>query len=102
MIEETGDRKKASTTDYVSRPYLGSLGKIDHSLVTVLLVALVGQITVPLAWRIFKPKSRLRPERRCGRRGGSQSGGTSLTGLLRDGLPRKWCEAKSAPSAMCC
>ena len=62
MIDETGDRKKGSTTDYVSRQYLGSLGKIDNGLVTVHLVALVGQITVPLAWRVFKPKSRLRPE----------------------------------------
>lgn len=60
MIDETGDRKKGRTTDYVSRQYLGSLGKIDNGLVTVHIIALLGHLTFPLTWRVFKPKSRLR------------------------------------------
>ena len=60
MIDETGARKKGTSTDYVSRQYLGSLGKVDNGLVTVHLVALVGELTFPLCWRVFKPKSRLR------------------------------------------
>ena len=60
MIDETGDRKKGTTTDYVSRQYLGSLGKVDNGLVTVHVVALLDGITFPLLWKVFKPKSRLR------------------------------------------
>ena len=60
MIDETGSRKKGSSTDYVARQYLGSLGKVDNGLVTVHVVALVGEVTLPLTWRVFKPKGRLR------------------------------------------
>lgn len=60
MVDETGDPKKGTTTDYVSRQYLGRLGKIDNGLVTVHLVALVEGLTLPLTWRVFKPKGRLR------------------------------------------
>ena len=61
IIDETGDRKKGTTTDYVSRQYLGSLGKIEQGLVTVHVIALVGEIVVPLLFDVFKPKSRLKP-----------------------------------------
>jgi SRSO17 transposase len=30
VIDETGDRKKGKKTDYVARPYLGSMGKVDN------------------------------------------------------------------------
>ncbi len=29
IIDETGDRKKGDTTDYVKRQYIGNLGKTD-------------------------------------------------------------------------
>ncbi len=32
VINETGDRKKDDTTDYVTRQYIGNLGKIDTNL----------------------------------------------------------------------
>lgn len=64
LIDETGDRKKGKTTDYVSRQYLGSLGKVDNGLVTVHVVALVGQVTFPLLFEVFKPEKRLKPGER--------------------------------------
>ncbi len=33
VIDETGDRKKGTKTDYVARQYLGSVGKIDNGIV---------------------------------------------------------------------
>ncbi|MEG4591149.1 transposase [Microcoleus sp. F8_C2] len=35
IIDETGERKKGKSTDYVSRQYLGKLGKIDNGIVAV-------------------------------------------------------------------
>ena len=35
VIDETGDRKKGTKTDYVGRQYLGSVGKIDNGIVSV-------------------------------------------------------------------
>lgn len=35
VIDETGDRKKGTKTDYVARQYLGSIGKIDKGIVSV-------------------------------------------------------------------
>ena len=35
IIDETGDRKKGSTTDYVKRQYIGNLGKIENGIVAV-------------------------------------------------------------------
>lgn len=34
-MDETGDKKKGHTTDYVARQYIGKLGKIDQGLVSV-------------------------------------------------------------------
>ena len=64
LVDETGDRKKGRTTDYVSRQYLGSLGKLENGLVTVHVVALVGQVTFPLLFEVFKPERRLKPGER--------------------------------------
>ena len=64
LVDETGDRKKGTTTDYVSRQYLGSLGKVDNGLVTVHVVALVGQVIFPLLFEVFKPEKRLKPGER--------------------------------------
>ena len=64
LVDETGDRKKGQSTDYVSRQYLGSLGKVDNGLVTVHVVALLGQVTFPLLFEVFKPEKRLKPGER--------------------------------------
>ena len=59
IIDETSDRKKGTTTDYVARQYLGSLGKVEQGLVTVHVIALVGEVVVPLVFAVFKPRARL-------------------------------------------
>src|SRR5215472_6568023 len=33
-IDETGDRKKGKTTDYVAHHYIGNLGKLAHGIVS--------------------------------------------------------------------
>ena len=35
IIDETGERKKGETTDYVKRQYIGNLGKIENGRVAV-------------------------------------------------------------------
>lgn len=59
IIDETGDKKKGQSTDYVSRQYLGKLGKIDNGIVAVTAWGLIENITFPLMFEIYKPKSRL-------------------------------------------
>lgn len=59
-IDETGDRKKGETTDYVARQYIGNLGKIDNGIVSVNAYAVVDGITFPLLFKVYKPKTRLR------------------------------------------
>ncbi len=34
IIDETGDKKKGKKTDYVTRQYLGKLGKIDSDILS--------------------------------------------------------------------
>jgi SRSO17 transposase len=60
-IDETGERKKGKSTDYVSRQYIGNLGKIENGIVSVNAYAVGDRITYPLAFKIFKPKNRLQP-----------------------------------------
>lgn len=59
-MDETGDRKKGKTTDYVARQYIGNLGKIDNGLVSVNAYGLLGEITIPLVFEVFKPQKRLK------------------------------------------
>ena len=59
-IDETGDRKKGKTTDYVARQYIGNLGKIDNGLVSVNAYGLLGEMTIPLVFEVFKPQKRLK------------------------------------------
>lgn len=61
VIDETGDRKKGNTTDYVARQYIGNLGKIESGIVSVNAYGIVGQLTFPLLFKVFKPKHRLKP-----------------------------------------
>ena len=59
VIDETGDRKKGKKTDYVSRQYLGSIGKIDNGIVSVNAYGVYENITFPLIFKVFKPKGTL-------------------------------------------
>ncbi|MGL6339218.1 MAG: IS701 family transposase [Waterburya sp.] len=60
IIDETGDRKKGKKTDYVSRQYLGSIGKIDRGIVSVNAYGVYQNITFPLKKKVFKPKETLK------------------------------------------
>ena len=62
VIDETGDRKKGKKTDYVSRQYLGSVGKVDNGIVSVNAYGVYSNITFPLITKIFKPKGTLKEE----------------------------------------
>lgn len=59
IIDETGDRKKGSKTDYVARQYLGSVGKVDNGIVSVNAYGVYRNITFPLAVKVFKPRGTL-------------------------------------------
>lgn len=59
-IDETGDPKKGKTTDYVTRQYIGNLGKTENGIVSVNAYGVVDGITYPLIFQIFKPKNRLK------------------------------------------
>jgi SRSO17 transposase len=59
-IDETGDRKKGKTTDYVARQYIGNLGKIENGLVSVNAYGVLEGITFPLLFTVFKPQTRLK------------------------------------------
>ena len=58
VMDETGDRKKGKTTDYVSRQYLGSIGKIERGIVTVNAYGIYEQITFPLISKFLNLKER--------------------------------------------
>ena len=59
-IDETGDVKKGSATDYVAKQYIGNLGKTENGMVSVNAYAVVDGITYPLLFKVYKPKSRLK------------------------------------------
>jgi SRSO17 transposase len=61
-IDETGDKKKGKTTDYVARQYIGNLGKIENGLVSVNAYGVMDAITFPLVFEVFKPQKRLQKE----------------------------------------
>jgi SRSO17 transposase len=46
-IDETGDKRKGKTTDYVARQYIGNLGKIENGLVAVNASGVMDAITFP-------------------------------------------------------
>lgn len=64
VIDETGDKKKGDTTDYVSRQYIGNLGKLENGIVSVNAYGILGNIVFPLIFKVFKPQARLREEDR--------------------------------------
>jgi SRSO17 transposase len=59
-IDETGDRKKGKTTDYVAHQYIGNLGKLANGIVSVNAYGILDHITFPLLFKVFKPKTRLK------------------------------------------
>lgn len=59
VIDETGDKKKGNSTDYVSRQYIGNLGKVENGIVSVNAYGVLGTIVFPLTFKIFKPKTTL-------------------------------------------
>ena len=62
IIDETGDKKKGKTTDYVARQYIGNLGKKESGIVSVNAYGIWRGITFPLLFKIYKPKTRLKQD----------------------------------------
>ncbi len=60
-IDETGDKKKGKTTDYVTHQYVGNLGKIANGMVSVNTYGVLDNVTFPLLFSVFKPRKRLHP-----------------------------------------
>lgn len=60
IIDETGDRKKGESTDYVKRQYIGNLGKIENGIVAVTAYGVIERITFPLLFEVYKPRERLK------------------------------------------
>ena len=61
VIEETGDRKKGHTTDYVRRQYIDNLGKIENGIVSVDAYGVIDSIVLPLMFEVYKPQGCLKP-----------------------------------------
>jgi SRSO17 transposase len=60
-IDETGDPKKGHTTDYVASQYLGSQHQVEPGIVSVNAYGVLANVTVPLAYALYKPKTCLKP-----------------------------------------
>ncbi len=60
VIDETGDKKKGKSTDYVARQYIGNLGKVDNGIVSVNAYGVLGELTFPLMFKAFKPRKNLK------------------------------------------
>ena len=58
-IDETGDEKKGKATDYVAKQYIGNLGRTANGIVSVNAYAVVDNITYPLLFKVFKPRTTL-------------------------------------------
>jgi len=59
-IDETGDRKKGHTTDYVASQYIGNLHGLANGIVSVNAYGVLDTTTFPLLFRLFKPQTRLK------------------------------------------
>ncbi len=62
VIDETGDKKKGNHTDYVARQYIGNLGKIENGIVSVNAYGVLGDLTFPLIFKLYKPRKRLKED----------------------------------------
>ncbi|HLO89137.1 MAG TPA: IS701 family transposase [Nostocaceae cyanobacterium] len=61
IIDDTGDRRKGKTTEYIARQYIGNLGKVDQGIVSVNAYGIVDEVTFPLLFKIYKPQQQLAP-----------------------------------------
>ncbi|MDZ8139813.1 MAG: IS701 family transposase [Nostoc sp. DedQUE04] len=61
IIDETGDKKKGNTTDYVKRQYIGNLGKVENGIVAVTAYGVFCGMTFPLLFEVYKPREKLKP-----------------------------------------
>jgi SRSO17 transposase len=55
VIDETGDQKYGTVTDYVSRQYIGNLGMVETGLVSVNAYGVLDSVTFPLLFQVFNP-----------------------------------------------
>lgn len=62
LIDETGDCKKGTTTDYVKRQYIGNVGKRENGIVVVTVYGLIAGMVVPLCFEVYKPRERLKAD----------------------------------------
>jgi len=62
IIDETGDKKKGISTDYVKRQYIGNLGKTENGIVVVTAYGVFCGMTFPLLFEVYKPRERLQPQ----------------------------------------
>jgi SRSO17 transposase len=60
-LDETGDRKKGKTTDYVAHQYIGNIGGLANGVVSVNAYGVLDGVPFPLTFRVYKPKTRLKP-----------------------------------------
>ena len=60
VIDDSGDRKKGNHTDYVARQYIGNIGKVENGIVSVNAYGVIEDVTFPLLFKIFKPRSTLK------------------------------------------
>jgi SRSO17 transposase len=59
IINEIGDKKKGKKTDYVTRQYIGDLGRTENSIVSVNAYGVLDGVTFPLIFKVFKPHNTL-------------------------------------------
>jgi len=59
-IDETGDRKKGKTTDYAASQYIGNVHTLANGVVSVNAYGVLDTVTFPLAFRLYKPRRRLK------------------------------------------
>jgi SRSO17 transposase len=64
-LDETGDRKKGKTTDSVASQYIGNSGKLANGIVSVNASGVLDQITFPLLFKVYNPRTRFKPEDTC-------------------------------------
>jgi SRSO17 transposase len=62
IVDETGEKKKGTKTDYVKRQYIGNLGKVENGIVVVTASGVFCGMTFPLLFEISKPREKLNPE----------------------------------------
>jgi SRSO17 transposase len=59
-IDETGDRKQGKTTDYAARQSIGNVHPLANGVVSVNAYGVLDTVTFPLAFRLCKPRRRLK------------------------------------------